>query len=235
LRGTGKRYPSFRLLLHAKATDLIADGDHICGCRVASRDGSFEVRADLVVGADGRQSTLRAKAALSVFELGAPMDVFWMRLSRRNDDPGEALGRIDAGRMMVMLDRGDYWQCAFLIPKGSAETVRRQGLHAFTAQIRELAPWLADRVGELKSWDDIKLLTVTVDRLAPWYRPGLLCIGDAAHAMSPIGGVGSDLAVQDAVADRPWHPTGTYANGRDLAALIRAFGYCASPGHRAGA
>jgi 2-polyprenyl-6-methoxyphenol hydroxylase-like FAD-dependent oxidoreductase len=128
------------------------------------------------------------------------MDVLWMRISRRVSDPAEALGRIEAGRMLVMIDRGDYWQCAFVIPKGSADHVRQRGLLEFRSTIRDLAPWVGERVDELKAWDDIKLLTVAVDRLTSWYRPGLLCIGDAAHAMSPIGGVGINLAIQDAVA-----------------------------------
>jgi len=158
------------------------------------------VRADLVVGADGRHSTVRAKAELETFDLGAPMDVLWMRLSRRPTDPEQTLGRIDAGRIFVMLNRGDYWQCAFVIPKGGFERVHQAGLASFREEIARLVPHLRDRVGELGDWSDIKLLTVAVDRLRDWHRPGLLCIGDAAHAMSPIGGVGINLAIQDAVA-----------------------------------
>jgi 2-polyprenyl-6-methoxyphenol hydroxylase-like FAD-dependent oxidoreductase len=195
-----ERYPGFRLLMRAEARDLIAGGERVNGCRAATADGPLEIRADLVVGADGRHSTVRAKAGLRVLELGAPMDVFWMRISRRRDDPAEALGRIEAGHVLIMLDRGDYWQCAFLIAKGSAGDVQHRGLPAFRAQVRELAPWLGERVNEIASWNEVKLLTVAVDRLMRWYRQGLLCIGDAAHAMSPIGGVGINLAVQDAVA-----------------------------------
>jgi 2-polyprenyl-6-methoxyphenol hydroxylase-like FAD-dependent oxidoreductase len=143
---------------------------------------------------------VRASAGLTVIEIGAPMDVLWMRLSRRPDDPAQVLGRIDYGKMMVMLDRNDYWQCAFVIRKGAFDAIKSAGIEAFRAQIAELAPWLTDRLAELRNWDDIKLLTVSVDRLREWYRPGLLCIGDAAHAMSPMGGVGINLAVQDAVA-----------------------------------
>jgi 2-polyprenyl-6-methoxyphenol hydroxylase-like FAD-dependent oxidoreductase len=135
-----------------------------------------------------------------VTEIGAPMDVLWMRMSRKSGDPEQVLGRIDFGRMMVMLDRGDYWQCAYVIRKGAFEAIQSAGIEAFRAEIAALVPWCGDRLGELRDWNDIKLLTVSVDRLSEWYRPGLLCIGDAAHAMSPIGGVGINLAVQDAVA-----------------------------------
>jgi 2-polyprenyl-6-methoxyphenol hydroxylase-like FAD-dependent oxidoreductase len=162
--------------------------------------GQVEIRADLVVGADGRHSPTRAQAELEVISLGAPMDVLWMRISRPPSDPGETFGRVESGRMLVMINRGDYWQCAFVIPKGNFDTLQKNGLEAFRADMVELAPYLRDRVGELRSWDDIKLLTVAVDRLRQWYRPGFLCIGDAAHAMSPIGGVGINLAIQDAVA-----------------------------------
>jgi len=153
-----------------------------------------------VVGADGRHSMVREKAGFTVENLGAPMDILWMRLSRKPQDSAETFGHMEAGRMFVMLNRTDYWQCAFVIPKGGADTVRAKGIEAFQEAVRELSPWLGDRVKELKSWDDVKLLTVAVDRLTQWYKPGLLCIGDAAHTMSPIGGVGVNLAVQDAVA-----------------------------------
>ncbi len=195
-----KRYPTFHLKMQAEVTDLIFDGDRVAGLRAKTPQGELAVRADLVVGADGRHSTVRALAGLKVEDKGAPMDVLWLRLSKRKDDGAESLGRIDAGRLFVMLDRGDYWQCAFVIPKGGFDELRRRGLPAFRAAIAELKPSLADRVTELQSWDDVKLLTVTVDRLKRWYRPGLLCIGDAAHAMSPVGGVGINLAIQDAVA-----------------------------------
>jgi 2-polyprenyl-6-methoxyphenol hydroxylase-like FAD-dependent oxidoreductase len=195
----GQRYPSFQLHLQAEVTDLVQER-RIVGVRGNSAGGAFECRADLVIGADGRQSVVRADARLEVENFGAPMDVFWMRLSRRPEDGFETLGRIDIGRLFVMLNRGDYWQCALVIPKGSADDIRRKGLTAFRETIAQLAPVARDRLDELRSWDDIKLLTVRVDRLRQWYRPGLLCIGDAAHAMSPIGGVGINLAIQDAVA-----------------------------------
>jgi 2-polyprenyl-6-methoxyphenol hydroxylase-like FAD-dependent oxidoreductase len=200
LAAQGQHYPNFKLLMHAEATDIIRAGDRVVGVQVASPDGLREIRADLIVGTDGRHSTVRAKAGLTVEDIGAPMDVLWMRLPRRPDDKYETLGRIDAGHVFVMLNRGDYWQCAYVIRKGGADAIRREGLPAFRAAIAKLAPFLGDRVNELRSWDDVKLLTVAVDRLKQWYCPGLLCIGDAAHAMSPIGGVGVNLAVQDAVA-----------------------------------
>ena len=153
-----------------------------------------------MVGCDGRHSTVREKAGFESDDYGAPMDVLWFRLSRKSSDSTDTFGHIEAGKLMVMLDRGDYWQCAYVIPKGGIERVKSEGLEAFRKRVVEMSPFLADRVGELKSWDDVKLLSVTVDRLRKWWRPGLICIGDAAHAMSPIGGVGINIAVQDAVA-----------------------------------
>ena len=195
-----RRYPSFHLLLETSATGLIVEDGVVRGVRTETNDGPGEIRAELVVGADGRASTVRAAAELPVTTLCAPMDVLWMRLSRRSDDPAQVLGRVDFGKMMVMIDRGDYWQCAYVIRKGGFEAIQSAGLDAFRAEIAALVPWVGDRCGELRDWNDVKLLTVSVDRLRTWYRPGLLCIGDAAHAMSPIGGVGINLAVQDAVA-----------------------------------
>jgi 2-polyprenyl-6-methoxyphenol hydroxylase-like FAD-dependent oxidoreductase len=168
--------------------------------RAKTPDGQLEIRSALVVGTDGRHSTVREKAGLEIVDLGAPMDVLWMRLSRRVNDPGQSLGRFDTGRILVMINREDYWQCAFVIKKGSWAGIQQNGLPALRDELVRLAPFLSDRVNELASWDDIKLLTVAADRLKQWYRPGLLCIGDAAHAMSPVGGVGINLAVQDAVA-----------------------------------
>ena len=196
----GRQYPGFDLHMETEATDLIIEGDRIVGLRAESPDGPLEIRADLVIGADGRHSIVRERAGLTVTHLGAPMDVLWMRLSRHPGDPEQTGGFVNYGHLFVTLNRGDYWQCAFVIRKGGYDAVRADGLDAFRAEISRLAPHLKDRVHELKDWDDIKLLTVAVDRLTKWWRPGLLCIGDAAHAMSPIGGVGINLAVQDAVA-----------------------------------
>jgi 2-polyprenyl-6-methoxyphenol hydroxylase-like FAD-dependent oxidoreductase len=195
-----KRYPAFHLKMQAEFTELIQDGERIIGASATTPEGVLEVRADLIIGADGRNSTVREKAQLEVIDLGAPMDALWLRMSRRPSDPDQTFGRIDAGRILVMIDRGDYWQCAYVIPKGAADEIRREGLPSLRDEIGRLVPFARDRVGELGDWSEIKLLTVRVDRLRRWYRPGLLCIGDAAHAMSPIGGVGINLAVQDAVA-----------------------------------
>jgi 2-polyprenyl-6-methoxyphenol hydroxylase-like FAD-dependent oxidoreductase len=200
LAAHGRRYPGFRLMMQAEATDLITEGGRVTGLRAVSGGEAIEMQADLVVGADGRHSTLRARAGLKATDLGAPMDVLWLRLSRRGDEALEAFGHAEAGRIFIMLDRGDYWQCAFVIAKGSADEFRQRGIEKFRRMILELSPWLGGRVEEIRSWDDVKLLTVAVDRLAQWHRAGLLCIGDAAHAMSPIGGVGINLAIQDAVA-----------------------------------
>jgi 2-polyprenyl-6-methoxyphenol hydroxylase-like FAD-dependent oxidoreductase len=197
----GKRYPAFDLRMKAEATDLIEEGGRVVGLRAKTPDGELTIRADLVVGCDGRHSTLRERAGLEVEDLGAPMDVMWFRLPRQESDGDEVVGHIESGRMLVMLNRDDYWQCAFVIPKGSAEMVRSRGLDQFRATVGDMAPFdVAGRLATIKDWDDVKLLTVAVDRLRRWYRPGLICIGDAAHAMSPIGGVGINLAVQDAVA-----------------------------------
>ncbi|HME23846.1 MAG TPA: FAD-dependent oxidoreductase [Acetobacteraceae bacterium] len=195
-----KRYPTFRLLMSTEATGLMREGDRMVGVTARGPDGDLEINAHLTIAADGRHSTLRDGAGFEVVEIGAPMDVLWLRLSKSPNDPGQTLGRIDAGRIFIMLDRNDYWQCAFVIPKGGIDAVHARGLEAFRADIVRLAPFLLDRVHELASWDEVKLLTVAVNRLNTWFRPGLLCIGDAAHAMSPVGGVGINLAVQDAVA-----------------------------------
>src|SRR5579862_3792287 len=196
----GRRYKTFDLHMRTEATELIEEGGRVVGVRAKTPDGTLAIRADLVVGCDGRHSTIRARAGLQSDDYGAPMDVLWFRISRRADDASDAFGHIEAGKMMILLDRGDYWQCAYVIAKGGIEKVQAEGLDAFRRRVIEMSPFLADRVGELKSWDDVKLLTVTVDRLLKWWRPGLICIGDAAHAMSPIGGVGINMAVQDAVA-----------------------------------
>jgi 2-polyprenyl-6-methoxyphenol hydroxylase-like FAD-dependent oxidoreductase len=195
-----RRFPSFRLIMQAEVTGLLEQAGRIAGVTAQTPDGPLEVLADLVVGADGRHSVVRQSAGLAVEDFGAPIDVLWMRVSRRPGDPSQVLGNIAMGHVFVMLDRGDYWQCAYVIPKGGFAQVQAGGLEAFQRSIAEIVPFLADRVAELRDWNDIKLLTVVVDRLKQWHRPGLLCIGDAAHAMSPIGGVGINLAIQDAVA-----------------------------------
>jgi 2-polyprenyl-6-methoxyphenol hydroxylase-like FAD-dependent oxidoreductase len=195
-----RRYKTFDLRMKAEATDLIEERGRIVGLGAKTPDGRIAIRADLVVGCDGRHSTVREKAGLKSDDYGAPMDVLWFHISRKGSDSVDTFGHIEAGRLMVMLDRGDYWQCAYVIPKGGIERVKEEGLETFRKLVVEMSPFLADRVGELKSWDDVKLLSVAVDRLRRWWRPGLICIGDSAHAMSPIGGVGINMAVQDAVA-----------------------------------
>jgi len=195
-----RQYPTFRLRMEAEVGNLLEEGGSVVGVRATTPGGPLEVRARLTVGADGRRSTARARAGLAVQDLGAPIDVLWMRLSRAPTDPDQPLGRFGAGKVFVMIFRGDYWQCGYVIPKGGIDDLRRKGMAAFRQDLLEIAPFLGDRVGELRDWDDVKLLTVAIDRLGTWHRPGLLCIGDAAHAMSPIGGVGINLAIQDAVA-----------------------------------
>jgi 2-polyprenyl-6-methoxyphenol hydroxylase-like FAD-dependent oxidoreductase len=204
----GSRYPRFRVRMSAEVTELIEDDGAVVGLHAETANGPLEVRASLVVGADGRHSIVRKRAGLAVEEFGAPMDVLWFRLSRRSDDPADPMGRFDAGRIFIMLNRGDYWQCGFVIAKGTLTEVRAQGLPLFRESIAKLASFAADRVHVLQDWEPIKLLTVQVDRLRQWYKPGLLCIGDAAHAMSPVGGVGINLAIQDAVAtgNLLWQP-----------------------------
>jgi 2-polyprenyl-6-methoxyphenol hydroxylase-like FAD-dependent oxidoreductase len=200
LAENGQHYPAFHLRMRTEVNELIEDHGRVVGVRATDPDGPLEIRSALVVGCDGRRSTVREQSGLEVETIGAPMDVLWMQLSRRPGDSKYPLGRFNRGKILIMLDRGDYWQCGFVIPKGGIEEIRSHGLDAFRASITEVAPVLHDRVAELTSWDDIKLLTVAVDRLRRWHRPGLLCIGDAAHAMSPVGGVGINLAIQDAVA-----------------------------------
>ncbi len=204
-----KAYPKFHLRMEAEVTDLVFENgrggengknERVAGVRVKTPQGSLEVRADLVVGADGRHSIVREKSGLEVIDLGAPIDVLWMRVSRDASDPKQTFGRFREGKILVMLDRIDYWQCAYVISKGGFEAIHENGLPAFRNDIESTAPFLGGRTNELKAWDDIKILSVAVDHLRKWSRPGFLCIGDSAHAMSPIGGVGINLAIQDAVA-----------------------------------
>jgi 2-polyprenyl-6-methoxyphenol hydroxylase-like FAD-dependent oxidoreductase len=179
---------------------VIEDSGRIVGVKARTPDGELDVLADVTIGADGRGSIVRDKSGLETQKFGAPMDVLWFRLSRKGSDGEQTLGRIVDGKMMVMLNRGDYWQCGYLIRKGEFENIKARGLEQFRNDVVSVAPFVANRTNELAVWDPIKLLTVRIDRLMKWYRPGLLCIGDAAHAMSPIGGVGINLAIQDAVA-----------------------------------
>jgi 2-polyprenyl-6-methoxyphenol hydroxylase-like FAD-dependent oxidoreductase len=200
LADKGRRFPALKILMSSQVTGLIEASGRVVGVSATTANGAIEVRADLVVGCDGRGSTVRAASGLVVQDLGSPIDVLWFSLSKKSGDPGQVLGRLEADSMIVTIDRGDYWQCAFVIGKGGIGRVHADGLEAFKAAVAAGARFLSDRVNELKSFDDIKLLSVTVDRLRTWSKPGLLCIGDAAHAMSPVGGVGINLAIQDAVA-----------------------------------
>jgi 2-polyprenyl-6-methoxyphenol hydroxylase-like FAD-dependent oxidoreductase len=200
LRESGKRFPSLKVLMKADATDLIWSGDRIVGVKANTPEGPIEIRADLTIGCDGRHSIVRQGANLDVEEIGAPMDVLWFRAGKRSNENESVFARIDAGKMMVTFDRGDYWQCAYVIAKGQYDAVRARGLDAFRDDVIGMAPILKSGMADVKTWDDVKLLTVAINRLKRWTRPGLLCIGDAAHAMSPVGGVGVNLAVQDAVA-----------------------------------
>jgi 2-polyprenyl-6-methoxyphenol hydroxylase-like FAD-dependent oxidoreductase len=200
LAAKAARYPSFRLWMRAEAVGLVEESGRVAGVEVTTAEGPIQVRADLVVGADGRHSVVRERAGLEVRELGAPMDVLWFRLSRRPEDPANLMGIFGSGRIFVLINRESYWQCGDVIAKGTIDEIRRQGIEAFRESVARIVPYARDRVAELRGWEDVSLLTVRVDRLATWYRAGLLCIGDAAHAMSPVGGIGINLALQDAVA-----------------------------------
>jgi len=195
-----KRFPNFQLLMEHEVVDLILDRDRVSGVRAKTPGGDLEMHADLVFGTDGRSSIVRDRAGFEVREFGVPIDALWMRISKQGSDPGQTLGFFQHGKLLVLLDRGDYWQCGFVIPKGGFDSIKARGLSAFHREITEMADFLRDRVAELDDWSKIKLLTVQINRLRKWYREGLLCIGDAAHAMSPAGGVGINLAIQDAVA-----------------------------------
>jgi 2-polyprenyl-6-methoxyphenol hydroxylase-like FAD-dependent oxidoreductase len=195
-----KAYSQFHLLMEHEVTDLLIENDRVLGVHVKTPRGPQEIRATLTIGADGRHSIVRQKAGFEVLDLGAPIDVLWMRLSRQRDDPEQTLGRFRTGTLLVMINRDEYWQIAFVIEKNGFPAIQQKGLPAFREQLEAVAAFLRGRTAELKNWDDVKLLTVSVDRLRTWYRRGLLCIGDSAHAMSPVGGVGINLAIQDAVA-----------------------------------
>ncbi len=201
LSGRARSLAAFTLRMQANVTGLIVGADgRVAGVRGSSPEGDFELRADCTIGCDGRHSTVRAAAGLAVEGLGAPIDVLWFRVGRDPAGQDSSLARVAPGHFVVTIDRGDYWQCAFVIPKGGAEALQGQDIAVFREQVVATAALLAPHIADVRSWDDVKLLTVAVDRLLQWSRPGLLCIGDAAHAMSPIGGVGINLAVQDAVA-----------------------------------
>jgi 2-polyprenyl-6-methoxyphenol hydroxylase-like FAD-dependent oxidoreductase len=200
LASEGRKLPGFRLLMNARAEGLIEDRGRVVGLRAEVEGKPVEFRSDLVVACDGRDSDMRRAAGFQVRDLGSPIDVLWFRLSRRPADPGTLLARLNYGRMLVSIDRGDYWQCAFVIRKGGYDEVRGRGLEALRASVAKIAPFLGDRLDEISDWEQVKLLTVQVNRLERWWRPGLLFIGDAAHAMSPVGGIGINLAIQDAVA-----------------------------------
>ncbi|WP_431900094.1 FAD-dependent oxidoreductase [Nonomuraea sp. bgisy101] len=200
LTSQAAKYPSFRLLMNAEAYGLIREGGAVRGLRYRDEDGEHELRADLTVAADGRGSVLRKAAGLVPKEFGVPMDVVWFRMPREDTDPGDTFLRVSPGRLMATINRETYWQLGYVVPKGGAERLRAAGIEELRRQVGRLLPFLGERVTLLKSFEDVSTLTVALNRLRRWYRPGFLCIGDAAHAMTPVFGVGINLAVQDAVA-----------------------------------
>lgn len=200
LSSHAKRFPNFQLLMQHEVIDLILENDRVIGVRAKTPNGELELRADLVIGCDGRRSIVRDRAGFQAREYGVAIDVLWMRIAKRADDPEQTFGFFRHGKLLVLIDRGDYWQCGYVIPKGDFNKVKTQGLSQFQNDLLAMAEFLRDRVSELDDWDKIKLLTVQINRLRDWCRNGLLCIGDAAHAMSPAGGVGINLAIQDSVA-----------------------------------
>jgi 2-polyprenyl-6-methoxyphenol hydroxylase-like FAD-dependent oxidoreductase len=200
LSAKAKRFPSFHLLMQHEATDLVRDGERITGVMAQNEGRAVQIRADLVVGCDGRHSLTRSAAGLEVIEHGVPIDVLWFRISRTRGDSAQVLGNVNYGKALILINRSDYFQAGLIIAKGSYDEIKARGIDALRADIRQIAPYLGERVNELRDWEQIKILTVQINRLQRWHRPGLLCIGDAAHAMSPAGGVGINLAIQDAVA-----------------------------------
>jgi 2-polyprenyl-6-methoxyphenol hydroxylase-like FAD-dependent oxidoreductase len=200
LTEAGRAFPGFQMKMQYEVTGLLEESGRVVGVKGKTLNGTFELRAQLTIGADGRHSVVREKAGLEIEDLGAPMDVLWMRLPKKPDDSYYALGHLKKGKILVTINRGDYWQCAYVILKGAFQQIQQRGLPAFRDDIADVAPFLSDRTETLRDWKDVSLLSVRVDRLRNWSRPGLLCIGDSAHAMSPVGGIGINLAIQDAVA-----------------------------------
>jgi 2-polyprenyl-6-methoxyphenol hydroxylase-like FAD-dependent oxidoreductase len=200
IAGKANAYPNFHLLMETEVTDLIVKGGRTMGVHAKGKEGAFSIRADLVVGADGRHSTVREKGGFEIQELGVPIDVLWFRIGRGEVDDKQSLGYLDRGAALVMLDRRDYWQCAFIIEKGEYEHIKAKGLEAFRHSVATLAHINDSTVAEVDSWDKVKFLSVSVDHVRTWAKEGVVLIGDAAHAMSPLGGVGINYAIQDAVA-----------------------------------